>query len=103
MISNLLKLFNKWSVQGMHVPYFRDPTTGIPSLTTIFPYISFILSVISIIALHFKPNLILATYTTLGFWAASVIFYKLRGIGRAKVNLNDKSILIEDHEPNKPN
>ena len=56
----------------------HDPVVGKPSVTLLFPYITFVLSLISVISLHFKPSMVIATATTLMFWAISVVFYLLR-------------------------
>lgn len=95
MKTNLSGLLRKWCIEGTNVPYFKDPATGKPSLSTVFPYVTFVMAVISVVALHFRPSLFVATGTTLMFWSVSVIFYKFRGFSKAKVDLDDKSLEVE--------
>lgn len=95
MDSKIARLLKKWCIEGMNVPYFKDPSTGKPSLSTVFPYVSFVMTVASVIALHFRPSLVMATSTTMAFWVLSVIFYKFRGFSKAKIDLDDKSLEVE--------
>ena len=85
-------------VNGIHLPYAHDPVSGKPSITLLFPYITFVLSVISLVLLHIKPSLIVATTTTLIFWGISVVFYMLRKLSKAKFDLDDKSFELDSGE-----
>jgi len=98
MFKGLKQFWVDGSVKGWHFPFAFDPRTQKPSITLLFPYITFVLSVISVIALHFKPTLIIATTTTLVFWAVSVVFYMLRKLSKAKFDLDDKSFELESGE-----
>lgn len=92
------KIKNIWksmSTKGVHLPFVHDPVSGKPSITLLFPYVTFVLSVISIIALHFKPSLVIATTTTLIFWGVSVVFYMLRKISKATFDVSDGSFELE--------
>lgn len=88
--------FKKVSKEGMYVPYFHDGSTGKPSITLMFPYITFVIAVISTIALHFSLNLLVATITSITFWAVATVFYMIRKITKASFDLDDKEFSIEN-------
>lgn len=79
---------------GIHFPYAYDPVEAKPSITLLFPYVTFILAVISLIALHFRPELLTATLTSIAFWGIAVVFYRLRKIDKLKFNLRDQSVEV---------
>ena len=89
------KLWKKWCEQGLKWPYLHDPVSGKPSITLLFPYITFVIAVASVVMLHWHPSLILATYTSIFFWAISTVFYMLRKLSQAKFNLDDRSIELD--------
>lgn len=97
-MDKLSKLWKEMCVNGIHLPYAHDPVSGKPSITLLFPYITFVLSVISLVLLHIKPSLIVATTTTLIFWGISVVFYMLRKLSKAKFDLDDKSFELDSGE-----
>lgn len=88
-------LWKKWCEVGLHLPYAHDPVTKKPSVTLLFPYITFVVALVSVIAVHFSPTLVLATYTSLFFWGMSVVFYMLRKLSKAKFDLDDKSFELD--------
>lgn len=100
MFNGLKRLWVEGSAKGWHFPFIHDPVTKKPSITLLFPYATFVLSVASLIALHFKPSLIIATSTSLVFWALSVVFYMLRKLSKAKFDLEDKSFELDSGENN---
>jgi len=91
----LKAIYCKWSTLGMHFPFVRDPVDGKPSITLFFPYASFAIAAISVIALHFKPGLFVPTCVAIAFWSLSTVFYMIRKINKASVNLTSKSIELE--------
>jgi len=97
-MNKLFKLWEKWSTKGLHFPYAHDPVSKKPSITLMFPYITFVTSVISLILLHIWPSLIIATSVSIFFWAISVVFYMLRKLSKAKIDLNDQTIDLDSGE-----
>lgn len=95
MIDKLKEIFHNMSIRGIKFPYAYDVTTGKPSITLLFPYVTFVIAVVSVIALHFSIGLFIATSTAIGFWVIAVIFYMLRRISKAKFDLDDKSFELE--------
>lgn len=96
---NFIKQFFKFSSEkGLRLPFVFDPILKQPSITLLFAYISFVLSVVSIIILHFKLELIAATGMTFLFSFVMIIFYLIRSINRAKIDFNDQQIELESGE-----
>lgn len=94
-MSNVLRWWKRISEEGMRWPFLHNPVTGKPSITLLFPYITFVLAFISVILLHIWPNMVIATGTSLIFWAMSTIFYMLRSLSKAKINLEEKSFELD--------
>lgn len=98
MLEKIKELIKKACTVGIHFPFAHDPITKQPSVTLLFPYVTFIMSTGSVIALHFKQTLLVPTLVSLLFWCVSVIFYMIRSIQKAKIDLDDKSIELEGEE-----
>jgi hypothetical protein len=101
MFAWLSQKWKSWSEVGIRLPFIHDSTTGKPSITLLFPYITFVLATISIILLHIKTDLAVATWTTIGFWIVSTVLYMLRRISKAKFDLDDKSIELDSGDDEK--
>ena len=95
MFSGLKKLWKFASEEGMKLPFIHDPVSKKPSITLLFPYITFVLAFVSTIFLHFFPSVFLATTTSIVFWVLSVVFYQIRKLQKAKFDLDDKSIELD--------
>jgi hypothetical protein len=92
------KFFTWWKdlcVRGLHLPYAHNPVTGKPSITLLFPYITFTIAVGSVVWLHLDPRVILATGSSILFWVLSVVFYMLRSLHKAKIDINDQTIELD--------
>lgn len=98
MFKNIGKLWEKWSKQGLNLPKANDPIPDKPSITLLAFYMMLMLTFCSLIALHFKIELLVATTMCLLAWAMSFIFYKLRRLDKAKIDLDDQSIELESGE-----
>ncbi len=98
MLDKILTKWRDWSHSGLRLPFIYDPSTNGPSITLMFPYITFLLAILSTIALHFKVELFVATSTTLMFWLVSTILYMIRRITKAKIDLDDKSVELDGGE-----
>jgi hypothetical protein len=66
-----------------------------------FPYASFIVALCSVIALHWDLKIMPATLISIMFWVLATALYMLRSITRAKIDLKNESVDLEDDE--KPN
>jgi len=89
------KLWEKWCKEGLRWPYLHDPVSKKPSVTLLFPYITFVIAAISTILLHFWPSLLLATGTSIIFWAMATVFYMLRKLSKAKFSLESRSFELD--------
>lgn len=98
-ISGKLK---EWQKTGIPFFYAFDGSTGLPSITLLFAYVTFILAVCSTIALHFKTDLVVATSTSIVFWLLAFIFYRLRKLDKVKFNFAEKSFELDSEETETP-
>ena len=97
------KLWKKWSEEGLRWPYLHDPVSKKPSVTLLFPYITFVMTMISVILLHLNPAMIMATTMSMVFWLISTVVYLLRKLSKAKFDLDSRSFELEsDTQANKP-
>lgn len=92
------KTWKKWCEEGLRWPYLHDPVSKKPSVSLMFPYITFIMAMVSVICLHFWPSMVLATWTSIGFWIIATVFYMIRKINKAKFSLEEKSFEIANSE-----
>ena len=89
-----MSFWDKISVEGLKLPYAHDPATGQASVTLLFPYIVFILALIANAILLYKDTFT-GTVTAIIFWAVAMIFYLIRRLSKAKIDLDDKSIELD--------
>jgi hypothetical protein len=101
MFQKLKEVWTSWCKEGMYFPYAHNPTTKKPSITLLFPYVTFVMAVLSLIAMHFKDSLFSATATAITFWVISVIFYRLGKLDKVKFDVDDRSIELEGSDTNK--
>lgn len=85
---------------GFSVWLAYDPISQKPSITLLMTYISFILAVGSVVALHFE-SLLLGSMAAMGLSTISTIFYLIRSLNKAKINLEEKSFELENVEKEK--
>lgn len=95
VIKKIATFWESISKNGIYMPFIHDARTGKASVTLLFAYITFTLAIISTIALHFNIGLTVATFTSILFWVIAVIFYRLRNLDKAKIDLDDRSIELE--------
>lgn len=98
MFEGIKQFFTSGSEKGLKFPYAHDGVSGKPSVTLFFSYVSFYLTIISLIALHFKDSLLIASITTCVYSCIMIIFYLIRTIKRAKIDLDDRSLDLEGTE-----
>ena len=98
MLKGILNYIEKINTEGLHWPFLFDPTTKKPSVTLMFMYITFIMTVVSVGAAHFFPSMIPATILSIAFWVLSVVFYRMRRLDDLSVNLKTGAIEVKDNE-----
>lgn len=91
--------FKTWNKEGMNVPLASD--NGVPSMTLLFAYISFLATLISLIYLHIFPDRPTPTIVSIVFWTIALIIYRVRKIDKFSVDLDDKSFSIEGSDDEK--
>jgi hypothetical protein len=84
--------FEKWSKRGLYLPYAFDALSGKPSITLLFNYVVSVVTLTSVISLHFDQSLMSATIVTITLWVLSTIFYMLRKLTSAKIDISEQSI-----------
>lgn len=95
MLQKIKELIKKSCTNGIYFPFAHDPVTKTPSVTLLFPYITFVLALASVVALHFKQTLLIPSLVSILFWVISVVFYMIRTLQKAKIDLDDQSIELE--------
>lgn len=94
-----IKQFFKFGAEkGLYFPYAFDAERKVPSATLFFAYISFYIAAISVILLHFNEKLLTATIMTFIFTGMMIVFYMIRKLNKAKIDLDDKSIELDGTE-----
>lgn len=84
----------KWAFK---LPLAIDDTTGKPSITLTFPYVSFVLMVVSIVML-LRQNVFYGTICAVVVWLSATILYLMRQITKVKASLSEKSIELENQD-----
>lgn len=97
-----LSRIDRWNKIGMMLPMAHDSVTGKPSITLLGVHIALILTVVSLVALHFYP-VELASGFCMGFYALTTVFYLMRRLQHAKFDLKDKDFELDSGEKNVPN
>ena len=98
MLKTILTWYEDIKENGIKFFYAYDAAEKKASSTLFYAYITFYLAVASVIALHFSDKLLTASIAALVFWATAVVFYMIRKLNKAKVDLDDKSIELENNE-----
>lgn len=92
------EFFKNASENGLRLPFAFDPVKNAPSVTLFFMYLAGLLVLISLVLLHINDKFVVATSATIIFWILTTVFYLIRTIARAKIDLDDKSLELESGE-----
>lgn len=98
MLTKYIKLL---SLRGLHLPFAYNPVTHRPSVTLLAFYILMLLTVTSLVYIHFFPDYYIATGMTLLAWIASYVFYKLRALDSFKINVKEGSLELDSDNTDK--
>lgn len=98
MFEFIKRNWNKWGERGMRLPFIYDAPSEKPSLTVMFPYVTFIIASASVVALHFYSSLIIATTTAIFFWLIATVLYMLRKLQKASFDLKEQTFSLEGLE-----
>lgn len=97
MIQKLKDLFKFSAEHGLNLPTAYDHQQKGPSVSLLFAHISFFTAIISICILIHK-DINLGTIAAITFAGLYFIFYMLRKLNKAKIDLDDRSIDLENSE-----
>lgn len=95
-----LKWFSTGLNSGFKVPHAVDIPGKEASFRLWCASISFHLALCSIVALHIWPVSV-ATWTTIGFFGLCMVFYTLKKLTKAKIDLNDGELELSDDSEKK--
>lgn len=98
MLDKIKEFFKFGAEKGLNFPFANDAVYKKPSVTLFFAYISFYIAAISLIILHFRETPLVATTMSFIFTGMMIIFYLIRSLSKAKIDLDDKSIELESGE-----
>jgi len=91
MIDKLKRFFEFSNKTGLYIPLAYDANREAPSITLMIFFISGIITITSLILLHFFPQMLTATSMSILFTAMSFVMYRVRHIDKLKFDLDDKS------------
>jgi hypothetical protein len=100
MLQKLKDLFNFSASHGLNFPAAYDKNVDGPSVSLLFAHLSFYLAFISVAILMYKDTNLgtIAAMTLAGLY---FIFYMLRKLTHAKVDLDDRSFDLSNEEKEK--
>lgn len=97
MLEKLKSLFEFSAKSGLNLPTAFDADKQGPSVSLLFANISFYLAICTIIYLTTKDTFA-GTMAAMAFAALYFIFYMLRKLNKAKLDLDDRSVELENTE-----
>ncbi len=97
----MFKKFLSWLEEnrdyGVTVFLAYDPISQKPSITLLMAYVSFLLAIGSTVLLH-AQSLLMGTIASLMLATIMTIFYLIRSLNKAKINLEEKSFELENND-----
>lgn len=90
-------LLESIKAQGIPLPQAYDPVSKEASFRLLCAYISFVTAFVSVVCLHFF-HVEIATFTSIGFFTLCMVFYMLKKLSKASVDLDKRSINLESDE-----
>lgn len=100
MLDKIKTFLNFASEEGLKFPYAYDKISNGPSVTLFFCYISFILTLISIIFLFFKPDVLSPTLCSMMLFVICLVIYRMRHLDKFKLDLDDRSLELKSSDEN---
>lgn len=100
MFETIKKLFEFSAKTGLMLPGAYDFDKSGPSVSLLFAHISFYIAVISIGLLLYK-DIVLGTIAAMTLAGLYFVFYMLRKLTHAKVDLDDRSFDLSNEEKGK--
>lgn len=98
MVQKIKDILKSWSEVGIKFPFAWDASTNKPSVTLLSFYVMMILTTLSLIILHLKTDLWLATGFTLIAFTLSFVFYKMRQVDKLTLDLKNQSVELDAND-----
>lgn len=93
---SLKEQFKTWNKEGVNVPLASD--NGVPSMTLLFAYISFLATLLSLIYLHIFPDRYGPTIMSVITWVIALVIYRMRRIEKMKFDLDNRSFELDSED-----
>lgn len=97
MLDKLKLLLEFFSKNGAYLPGAYDADKKGPSVTLLFAYIAYITAIVTIISLSIK-DINSGVIAAMIFSSLQTVFYLFRRLTKAKFDLDDKSVELENEE-----
>lgn len=81
-------------MKTLKLPLMFDPVSNKPSVTLMFPYLSFIVLLIGT-CLLLKQNVMQGTIAAGIIWFLSTCFYLLRKLNKINIDVDDKKLELD--------
>lgn len=88
---------------GLPLPHAYDPATKLPSFRLLVAYTLFLAVVVSLVWLHVRESALVAFSGAAVVWALGMVFYMLKDLTKAKIDLDDRSVDLESSDSGKNN
>lgn len=98
MWNKLKALFEFSARTGLFLPMAFDNDKEGASVTLFFSHVSFCLTLISIIYLFFKPDVLSPAISSMMLFAFCILVYRLRRLDDVEIDLDDRSIKLKGHD-----
>ena len=98
MKNKLVRLIQSLVERGLPLPHAYDPGKKKPSFRLLAAYTSFLTTIGSLVALHFNAEFVVATAMSMLFFAICMVFYMLRRLESARIDLDDKEFSINSEK-----
>lgn len=99
-MKRLKALIRLAGTRGLYVPHAFDGRDKKPSIRLLFAVISFCMACCSLAALHVSDGFLVPSIATVTFFVICTVFYMLRDLDKAKINLKEQSFELEDTHDN---
>ena len=87
-------------MEDIRFPYAWDKNKKQSSSTLFFTYVSFIISIVTIIIVSFS-DVLMGSILALTLFFGSLLFYRLRRLDTFSIDLDDKIITVNESKPKK--
>lgn len=100
-MNEIKTILAKWSDSGIKFPYAYDGSTGQPSITLLFAYLTFVVALVGNISVYFNPNLLTASINSSVLWVVAFVLYRMRKLDNVKFDLDDRSFELSGESDEK--